>query len=87
MGKNLQGGRARPGWLANVIAEEAIRFLAHEARKCRDRDTCEAFCLLLPAVSRLTGLQPMDDVEAFGFLVDMRQELRDQVNPQAVTHG
>lgn len=64
-----------------MIAEDAIRFLAHEARVCRDRDTAEALCLLLPAMCQLLCLQPMDPYEAIAYRLRMREELREQVNP------
>ena len=45
----------------------AIRYLAHEAALCRDRDAAEALCLLLPALMRLYDLPPMEDAEAAAF--------------------
>lgn len=69
-----------------MIAEEALRFLAHEARNCRDRDSHWALCLLFPAVMKLMGLQPMDDVEAFSYKLGIRAELRAQENPEPVHH-
>jgi hypothetical protein len=68
-----------------VIAEEAIRYLEHEARLCRDKDTCEALCLLLPAMLRLLCLSPMDNYEALDFTIKMRDELRDQVTLEAIS--
>ena len=53
----------------------AIRFLHFEAAKCRDRDSCEAFCLLLPALLRLLELEPMQDVEAAAFRHEFKQRL------------
>jgi hypothetical protein len=70
-----------------MIAEEAVRFLAHEARRCRDRDSHEALCLLLPAMLQLLALEPMNDFEALDFALGMRHELSDQVNPEPVTHA
>jgi hypothetical protein len=67
-----------------MIAEEAIRFAAHEARKCRNKDAHEALCLLFPAMLRLLGLKEMDDFEALGFTIDFREELRNQINPEPV---
>jgi len=69
-----------------MIAEEALRFLAHEARCCRDRDSHWALCLLFPAVLKLMRLQPMDDVEAFSFKLRLRDELRMQEDPAPVHH-
>lgn len=65
-----------------MIAEEAIRYLAHEARQCRDRDTAEALCLLLPSMLQLLGFKPMDNFEALDFHLKMRAELREQWNPE-----
>ncbi len=62
-----------------MIAEEAIRYLEHEARLCRDKDAHEALCLLLPAMLKLLCLDPMDSFEALDFSIKMRDELRDQV--------
>jgi hypothetical protein len=67
-----------------VIAEEAIRFLAHEARQCRDRDAAEAICLLLPTICRLLCVEPMDDYQALAYRLQMRHELREQENPEPV---
>ena len=67
-----------------MIAEDAIRFLAHQARRCRDRDTAEAICLLLPAMMQLLYLEPMDDVDAAYFGHEIKRELREQENPQPV---
>jgi hypothetical protein len=67
-----------------VIAEEAIRFLAHEAAVCRDRDCAEAICLLLPSLCQLLYLKPMDDYEALECRIRLREELREQVNPEPV---
>jgi hypothetical protein len=69
-----------------MIAEEAIRFLDHEARQCRDKDAHEALCLLLPAMMQLLGLKQMDQFEALSFTMDFRDELRMQVNPEPVNH-
>lgn len=66
-----------------MIAEEALRFLAHEARKCRDRDAADALCLLLPSMLQLLGLEVMNDFEALDFHLQIRTELRDQWNPQS----
>lgn len=67
-----------------MIAEEAIRYLAHQARRCRDRDTAEALCLLLPAMMQLLCLEPMDDFEAIEFQLSLRHELREQEMPETV---
>jgi hypothetical protein len=58
-----------------LTPERAIRFLAHEARLCRDRDTSEALCLLLPAMLKVLELEPMDSWEAGSFRFQFKQEL------------
>lgn len=59
-------------------AETAIRFLAHEAQRCRDRDGHEMHVLLYPAMLRVLDLQPMDAVEAAAALCEFNQALRDR---------
>lgn len=58
-----------------MTTEDAIRYLDHEAAQCRGRDACEAFCLLLPALMKIMGLERMEDVEAraveYGFKRDL----------------
>jgi len=65
-----------------MSTEDTIRFLHHEAHTCRDRDRCEAFCLLLPALVKLLDLQPMDDAEAAAFSHQFKNELRQASNGQ-----
>jgi hypothetical protein len=50
-----------------VTAEQALRFIAHEAAWCRHRDAHEALCLLLPPLLRALSLEPMDRSEAEKF--------------------
>lgn len=50
-----------------MTTDDALRFVAHEAALCRDRDEHEALCLLLPALLRVMDLPPMEDVEARAF--------------------
>lgn len=50
--------------------------MSYEARRCRDRDSHEALCLLLPALLKVLDLQPMDGYEAIGFSLDLRAALR-----------
>lgn len=57
-------------------AEDAIRFLAHEAARCRDRDAHEALCLWLPALCKLLGVRPADDFEALAIQAKAHQDLR-----------
>ena len=54
---------------------DALRFLDHEARVCRDHDAHEALCLLLPALLKVLELPPMDDYDALGFRVDLHKAL------------
>jgi hypothetical protein len=58
-------------------AEQAIRFLHHEAARCRDRDEAEAICLLMPALLKFLTLKPMHDFESEAF----REELRKRFSP------
>ena len=58
-----------------MTAADALRFLDHEARLCRDRDAHEALCLLLPALLKAVELPPMDDYEALGFHVELHRAL------------
>lgn len=58
-----------------MTTHNAIRFLHFEAAKCRDRDACEALCLLLPALMKIHGLEPMEDVEAAAFRYGFKLEL------------
>lgn len=53
----------------------AIRWLAHQAKTCRDRDSSEAFCLLLPALLRILELEPMEEVEAAAFRYEFKLKL------------
>ena len=68
-----------------MISEEALRFLAHQAKRCRDRDSAESLCLLLPAMMRLLCLEAMDDFEALDFHLQLRTELREQWLPERST--
>lgn len=54
---------------------DSIRFLAHEAQLCRDRDRHEALCLLLPGIMRVESLEPMTEREAIQFRREFRAEL------------
>ena len=58
-----------------MTTTNAIRFLHSEAAKCRDRDACEALCLLLPALLKVFDLDPMEEVEAAAFRFQFREEL------------
>lgn len=57
-------------------AEDAIRFLDHQAKRCHDRDAHESLCLLLPALRTALALPPMDYGEALAFEIDLRESLR-----------
>ena len=54
---------------------DALRYLDHEARLCRDHDAHEALCLLLPALLKVMKLSPMDDYEALAFRLDLHSAL------------
>ena len=66
-----------------MTPDDTIRFLEHEARACRDRDECEALCLLLPALLRAFNLPTMDDVEATAFKYQLKQELNNSTGERA----
>jgi hypothetical protein len=66
-----------------MTSDNALRFLHHEARMCRDRDAHEALCLLLPALLKVMELPPMDDYEALAFRVDLHKAL---VETPAISH-
>jgi len=50
---------------------DALRYLDHEARLCRDHDAHEALCLLLPALLKVMKLPAMNDYEALVFRLDL----------------
>lgn len=55
--------------------EDALRFLDYQAQVCRDRNSHEALCLLLPSLLSVFNLQPMIGREAEAF----RKEFKDQL--------
>lgn len=59
-------------------AEQTIRFLAHEAQRCRDRDAADILTLRFPALLKLLDLQPMTDIEAASYDVEFHHELRER---------
>jgi hypothetical protein len=61
-----------------VTAENAVRFLAHQAAWCRQLDEHEAFCLLLPGLMRALGLSTMGDEEALAFRSELKSTLENQ---------
>ncbi len=70
-----------------MTTERALRFVAHEACACRDRDSAEALCLLLPALMRVLDLDPMDDCEAQAVAWQLKQDLstlNDHVHPSQI---
>jgi len=56
-------------------ATDALKFLAHEAKECRDRDASEAVCLLFPAVLKALHLKPHDHFEAARFRREFKRML------------
>jgi hypothetical protein len=58
-----------------MTTEDALRFLAHEAAHCRERDAHEMHVLLYPALLRLLCLAPMDSREAGAFRCEVHAEL------------
>jgi hypothetical protein len=59
-----------------MTADDALRFIAHEAKRCHDRDAHEALCLLLPAIVRALNLPPMDYAQALAFHLELREAIR-----------
>ncbi len=57
-------------------AEQALRFLAHEAARCRGVDASEILCLKFPAMLKVMELVPMTDIDAACFDVQLHEELR-----------
>lgn len=66
-----------------MTAEQAIRFVAHEAGECRGRDASEALCLLLPAMIKALDLRPMEALEARAFRYELKQRLQDEAQRRA----
>ena len=74
-----------------ISAAQHLRFLGHEAARCRALatrcrfkseddlrfalDTLEAFTLLLPSLLEQQGLQPMDSLESAAFKEELREAL------------
>lgn len=62
---------------------DALRWLAHQANLCRDRDSCEALCLLFPPLLNSLALPPMDDIEAEAFKQRLKDTLRNDLRSAA----
>jgi len=58
-----------------MTAEQALRFAAYEAAECRNRDACEALCLLLPPLLSALSLEPMNGYEAEAFRREFKERL------------
>jgi len=61
-----------------MTAENALRFAANQARRCRDRDSAESLCLLFPALLKVLKLEPMDDLQALDFRLELRAALKEK---------
>lgn len=61
-----------------MTPEAAIRFLAHEAQRCRDHDDHEMHVLLYPAMLRVLDLEPMDALEAAAARCEFHEALRER---------
>lgn len=61
-----------------MTAEQCLQFLAHEARRCHDRDAHESLCLLLPSVLKVLDLSPMHYADALEFTVELREAVRER---------
>jgi hypothetical protein len=55
---------------------DALRFVAHEAAWCRNKDEAEALCLLFPALCKAAGVEPMNGYEADAFRAELKEWLR-----------
>jgi len=60
----------------------ALRFLDHEAQSCRDLDSHEALCLLLPSILRALDLEPMTKFEALEARLELRNCLKEKLKLQ-----
>lgn len=58
--------------------EECLRFIASQAAFCRQKETHEALCILVPALMKMTGLIPMNGYEETEF----RKTFKAALNPQ-----
>ena len=76
-----------------MTAENALRFLAHEAERCHRlstsgdseaRDAHTMLCLVVPAVVKVVGLEPMDDFESLAFHKDLHTALRERLQREEV---
>lgn len=65
-----------------MSADDALRFVAHEASWCRSRDEHEALCLLMPAMLRVMRLPPMEDLEARAFREQLKLALVNEAQPK-----
>lgn len=63
-----------------MSAEQALRFLEHEASYCRDHDSHEALCLLLPAMLAALELPRMDGFEAESFRRELKESLQNELS-------
>jgi len=66
-----------------MISDDALRWLAFEAQRCRDRDSCEALCLLFPPMLRAMNLPPMEELEARAFYERVKQMLTQDLKKAA----
>ena len=71
-----------------MTAQNALRFLGHEAERCRQlshasdteaRDAHTMLCLLLPALLKVNDLEAMDVYEALAFERDLHTALRERL--------
>jgi len=62
-----------------MSAQDALRYLDHQAQRCRDRDSHEALCLLLPSLMRVLDLEPMTSFEALDFWVNFRDAMKEKI--------
>lgn len=62
---------------------DAIRWLAFEASRCKDRDAGLTLCLCLPPILAQLNQKPMDEAEAAAFRERLKNALRDDLRRAA----
>jgi hypothetical protein len=49
------------------LSEDALRWMAYQANRCRNLECAQAICLVAPVVASYVHLPPMTDREAKAF--------------------
>lgn len=81
---DLATGASPPPDMVSFNLEWALRYLANQAKLCRDRDAHEALCLLLPALCKCFKLSPADDLQAIDFEAKFHRELRWRIERRGI---